>query len=256
MAQVEIIKVANYLFGHKQHGKWKPYKSGKPYDCNTLLLPSNTNRTELYIEAMIISNIIEEIMNGDSQTVVTYSNDGSSLNCTGNFVVHSFNINGVQKILPTLGIFAERKRSLAELIQTMLEILSATTGCMYTESQIVDRQNGKKAKIDFVMTGFTLHNLRVIEMLYEEDESEYVSSSLVCNIYPLIIVQRKVKQLFQVIHDKTQLTMKVINAFTLMLISKVNLFHSKPLDASHPSLIDTFLENYGIDKSILMALSI
>ena len=54
------------------------------------------------------------------------------------------------------------------------------------------------------MIGFTLNNLRVIEMLYEEDESEYVSSSLVCNIYPLIMVQRKVKQLFQVIHNKTQ----------------------------------------------------
>ena len=79
-----MAQVANYLFGHKQHGKWKPYKSGKPYDCNTLLLQSNTNRTELYIEAMIISNIIEEIMNGDLETVVTYSNDGSSLNCTGN----------------------------------------------------------------------------------------------------------------------------------------------------------------------------
>ena len=118
-------------------------------------------------------------------------------------MVHSFNINGVQNILPTLGIFAERKRSLAESIQTMLEILSAATGCMYTESQIIERQKGKKAKIDFVMTGFTLHNLRVIEMLHEEDESEYVSSSLVCNIYLLIMVQRKVKQLFQAIHDKT-----------------------------------------------------
>ena len=28
---------------------------------------------------MILSNIVEEIMNGDSQSVFTYSNDGSSL---------------------------------------------------------------------------------------------------------------------------------------------------------------------------------
>ena len=102
---------------------------------------------------------------------MTYSNDGSSLNCTGNFVVQSFNINGEQRILPTLGIFAETKRSLDELVQTTLEILSTATGYMYTESQIM-------AKIDFVMTDSTSHNLGVIEMVSGEKESEYVPSSL------------------------------------------------------------------------------
>ena len=50
--------------------------------------------------------------------------------------------------------------------------------------------------------------------------------------------------------------MKLINVFTLVLISEVNLFHSKPLDASHPSLIETFLQNFGINKNILTPLSI
>ena len=59
---------------------------------------------------MILSNIVEEIMNDDSQSVVTYSNDGSSLNRTGSFAIQSFNINGVQRILPTLGIFSETKK--------------------------------------------------------------------------------------------------------------------------------------------------
>ena len=58
------------------------------------------------------------------------------------------------------------------------------------------------AKIDFVMTDSTSHNLGVIEMVWEEVESEYVPSSLVCNIHPLMMMQRKVKQLFQVIHYK------------------------------------------------------
>ena len=80
MAQRAIIEIANYLFGHKEHGKWKPYKSGESYDCNTLPSPSNTNRTEPYIEAMILSNIVEVIKNIDTQNVVTYSNDGSILN--------------------------------------------------------------------------------------------------------------------------------------------------------------------------------
>ena len=71
MAQRAIIEIANYLFGHKEHGKWKLYKSGEPYDCNTLPSPSNTNRTEPYIEAMILSNIVEVIKNIDPQNVVT-----------------------------------------------------------------------------------------------------------------------------------------------------------------------------------------
>ena len=58
------------------------------------------------------------------------------------------------------------------------------------------------AKIDFVMTDSTSHNLGIIEMVWEEVESESVPSSLVCNIHPLMMMQRKVKQLFQVIHYK------------------------------------------------------
>ena len=59
--------------------------------------------------------------------------------------------------------FAETEKSLAELIQTTLETPSVTTGCMYTESQII-------AKIDFVMTDSTSHNVGVIQMVCEEVE--------------------------------------------------------------------------------------
>ena len=31
MAQGAITEVANYLFGRKEHGRWKSYKSGEPY---------------------------------------------------------------------------------------------------------------------------------------------------------------------------------------------------------------------------------
>ena len=85
------------------------------------------------------------------------------------------------KNLPTLGIFAETKKSLAKLVQTTLEILSTATRCMYTESQIM-------AKINFVITDSTSHSLGVIEMLHDEKESEYVPSSLVCSIPPLMMM--------------------------------------------------------------------
>lgn len=101
---------------------------GEPYDCNTLPSPSNSNRTELYIKAMKFSNNLEEIMNGDSQSVLTDWNDGSSLDHAGDSVVQSFNINGVQRILRTFGILTETKKYLAKLIQTTPEILAAATG--------------------------------------------------------------------------------------------------------------------------------
>ena len=112
MARKAITEIANYLFGCKEHGKWKPYKSGEPYDCNTLPSPSNTNRTEPYIEAMILSNIVEVIKNIDPQNVVTYSNDGSLLNCTGNFVVLSFNMNKYKEYYQNLE-FLQRQKNLS-----------------------------------------------------------------------------------------------------------------------------------------------
>ena len=42
MSQVAIIEVANYIFGRKEPGKCKPYKSGEPYGCISLPSPSNT----------------------------------------------------------------------------------------------------------------------------------------------------------------------------------------------------------------------
>ena len=92
-------------------------------------------------------------------------------------------------------------------------------------------------------------------MVCEEVENEYVLRSLKCNIHPLMMMQRKGKQLFHTIHDKIRIN-EINKCFMSMLISKLNLFHSKPLYVSHPSLIETFLQNCGIDKNILMPLSI
>lgn len=77
-------------------------------------------------------------MNGDSKSVVTYSNGGSPLNCTVSFVVQSFNINGVQRILPTLGAFTETKNLSP---QTTVAIFSTATECMYTGRQIIAKTN-------------------------------------------------------------------------------------------------------------------
>ena len=70
------------------------FEKGKPTDVDTLPAPTNMNRTESYVEVMILAGIVEDVMNSDEISVIIYSNDGSSLSGTGSFVVQSFRVNG------------------------------------------------------------------------------------------------------------------------------------------------------------------
>ena len=103
-ADAAIIEVGNNLFGRN----WKSYDCDKPTDWNTLPAGSNMPRVEPYMEAMALACIVEEVMAG-AEMVVTYSNDGSVNSGVGSYVVQSFTINKVQRILPTFStcIFTE-----------------------------------------------------------------------------------------------------------------------------------------------------
>ena len=109
------ISVANILFGRQEFREWKIYEKGKEVDYNTLPAPTNMNRTKPYFEIMILASIVTEIMSPESETTITYSNDGSSKSGAGNFIVQSFIINGKQRALPTLPIFTEFVQSLKEI---------------------------------------------------------------------------------------------------------------------------------------------
>lgn len=188
-AEGAIVATANDLFGRQ----WKTFEKNKPIDKNTLPASSNVKRIEPYVEAMILSSITEQIMCSSESTIV-YSNDGSALSRVGNFVVQSISIDGKQRALPTMGIFTESRESLADLEKTTLQILSAATGQRYSDKEILE-------KIQFIMTDSTAHNIGVIQKVCEDLESENVPKSLVCNIHPLMMFQRKVKKVFQIIHD-------------------------------------------------------
>ena len=193
--QGSIIATANMLFGRSDYGEWKLYNRDVPSDDNTLPTPSNLNRTEPYLEAMVLAGIVTEIMSIDTEkAVITYSNDGSGQNGVGNYMVQSFSINGKQRALPTLPVFTEAKATLAEMEILTLEILSAASAGKYTEKEILE-------KIDFVMTDSTAHNLGVIEEVCRELNTETVPDSLVCNVHPTMMFQRKIKDVFQEIHD-------------------------------------------------------
>ena len=89
-AQVTICTVANNLFDCNwkvpSEEKWTPSKA--PTDPNTLPDKSNSRRTEAYVEALVLSAITNEIMDSESETVVTYSNDGSAQSDVNGYILN------------------------------------------------------------------------------------------------------------------------------------------------------------------------
>ena len=191
-SQIEgsIIMIANSLFGRE----WKPYVEHDTSDLNTLPSMNNIRHTEPCFEAMALNAIVEEVMRNDCNTCITYSNDGSSMSGVGAYVVQSLTINGVQRSLPTLGVFTESRETLKDLEITTLKILSAASFHKYSEQDIL-------RKISFVMTDSTSHNLRVIESVCDELDIDEIPGTLLCNIHPLMMFQGKIKELCQEIHD-------------------------------------------------------
>ena len=149
-----VCTVANNVFGRKEYGEWKPFIDKVPTDPNTLPAPQNINRTEAYVEALVLSGIAHDIMSSEDETVVTYSNDGSSQSGVGGYIVQSFSIDGKQRVLPTLHIFSESRATLKELELMNFQMLSAAKGCKFSEKDLVE-------KIDFAITDSTSHNLGV-----------------------------------------------------------------------------------------------
>ena len=133
-------------------------------------------------------------MQEDSKTNVVYSNDDSSQSVTGNYVVQSLTVNGVQRSLPTFGIVTETRESLKDLTVSTLDILSASSGHMYSKKQILE-------KVTFTMTDSTSHSVGAMDMVCEELSVEEVPPQLFCNVHPLMLFQGKIKDLCQQIHD-------------------------------------------------------
>ena len=122
-AEAAVIEVGNCLLERKVQF----YNPEKPIDSNTLPAKSNSRRTELYIDAMALASIVEEVV-GSRKVSVTYANNGSVMSGVGSYVVQSLTIDGVQRALPTLFIFIKTRVSLKELEIIMLRLLSASVG--------------------------------------------------------------------------------------------------------------------------------
>ena len=92
----------------------------------------------------------------DGESCVVYSNDDSLQSGVCSYIVQSLTINGKPRTFLTFGVITESISTLAELMKTPLDILSAASGNKYSSTDIVK-------KIDFVMTDSSAHNLKVIE---------------------------------------------------------------------------------------------
>ena len=146
----------------------------------------NLVHTEAYFEAMALSSIVEEMMSEDTIASITHSNDGSSMNGVSSYVVQSLTLNGVQRCLPTFGIFIESHESLKDLEICSLKILSASCCHDYSEKEILQH-------IKFVMTDSTSHNLDVINQVAEELGAESVPSAILCDAHPLMMFKEKLR---------------------------------------------------------------
>ena len=83
--QGAITLIAYHLFRRKENREWKLYESGKKCHYNTLYAPSNINRIEPYMEALIHSGINNEIMQENAKVTLIYSNDVFVMNGAGNY---------------------------------------------------------------------------------------------------------------------------------------------------------------------------
>ena len=144
------------------------------------------------MEAMVLSKITEDVVSGSA--CVVYSYDGSAQNGVVNYVVQPLSINGVQRNLPTMGVFTEKSDTLADLVKCTTQILPAASGYKYSHADIL--QN-----IDFVMSDSTAHNLDVMQKVCDNEGIESAPISVLCNVNPLMLFQRKIKELCQDIHD-------------------------------------------------------
>ena len=133
---------------------------------------------------MALHMIVEELMTGGA--CVVYSNDGSAQSGMGNYVFQYLSINGVQRNLPTFGIFTEKRETLADLVKCIIQIPSAALTYKYSTSNILK-------KITFVMSDNTAHNLKVMEKVCEDEGVENNPLVLLCNIHPPMMFQRKMK---------------------------------------------------------------
>ena len=133
--KTSILAVANIV----SERDLKTYKNKGAIDSKTLPNMKNILYTEALFDTMALCTTVDEIMRSDTNGAITYLDYSSSKSGVGSYVVQSLTINVVQRSLPTLDIFTESRESLKDLEITALQILSDSSGHMYSKEDIFQK---------------------------------------------------------------------------------------------------------------------
>ena len=105
-----------------------------------------------------------------------------------------FTFNRVYKSLPTFGMFSESNETSENLQIAMFDILFAASNYNNKPDEIFKR-------ISFAMSDSAAHSLGLVEEVYKNLNIKEVPGSLLCNIHPLMVFDREMKELCQKLHD-------------------------------------------------------
>ena len=140
------------------------------------------------LEALALAEIVGKIMKSDSNSTITYHDDGSKKQGAGSFSVQGITISGEYYPFPTMSIASETRKNLADLKMTILNILSV---CGSVPADTL------WSKVDFVMTDGTGHNLEVEMMVAEGLGSEHVPGHLLCQVHPVNLFNREIQKMWK-----------------------------------------------------------
>ena len=187
-AEAAIVVVGNKLFARK----WKFHSESDSIDLDTLPAQKNVRMVGKSLEVLALAEIVNEIVNSDENTVVTYSDDGSKKQGVGSFSVQGLTVNGVYRALPTLQIASESRENLAALKIAILDILEASSS--------VERTSIFE-KLDFVITDQTAHNFNVENIVATTLHTDHIPDHLFCNVHPSLMFNRVITQIWSDIEN-------------------------------------------------------
>ena len=187
-----VVVVANKLFGRN----FKFSNDQEQIDCDTMPQPRCVRTAGDAITAMTLGEVAKEISESEQTSTIVYSDDGSRKQGAGSFVVQGITVNGKHRPLPTLGVDSETRQNLADLKVLTFEMLEKCSGIPAKDLF---------AKIDFIMTDQTSHNLKVEDLVCDklDVEEQYRDKfHLFCNVHPSLMFLRKLSSFWADIENQ------------------------------------------------------
>ena len=205
-----VIETGKLMFNRKY---WKYHTEDTTcLDLDTAPHNKNIRRAGQAIHALSLGCLVEEIMESDDGTVITYHTDGSGTHGVGSYTVQGITINSRYQSLPALPISSKSRANLALLKKTVLSILSAVSG--------VPMKDIFK-KISYQMTDAAVQNFQVDNIIASDFEVDHVPIHLLCQLtftHPCLMFIKKELKVFSdiklsIVPDKIYLNF-LVNATT------------------------------------------